>query len=157
MSQFYEKEGVLVQDNDVPFVKTISDVVRFEDGKMVEHKLTSEMPDYLGAGSELIIHATVPKYANGVLEGDKITDGATEIGYLLGGIRSSDRNIFFTNTGSQSEASATLFKVHIKKIKLKAPISIYVETTASVRDMKQTTGIDVTITVSTLKHTIYLS
>ena len=39
IAQFYEENGVLVQDNDVPFVKTIASVTRENDGTFSESKL----------------------------------------------------------------------------------------------------------------------
>jgi hypothetical protein len=40
---------------------------------------------------------------------------STLIGYIFGGINSSEKNIFFINDGTQSEASCQLFKVYVKK------------------------------------------
>jgi len=55
MSQYtMDNNGNLVQDDNVPFVKTISKVTRFSDGTMEESKLGIEMPSLLGSGSEFI-------------------------------------------------------------------------------------------------------
>lgn len=117
IAQFYKENNTLVQDNDVPFVNTIADVVRTKDGTYIETKLDSEMPGLLGAGSEFILTENSLLYDDGIIDGDKIdADNFKTIGYIFGGIRSSLPNIFWINTGTQSEASNTLYKVSIKKV-----------------------------------------
>jgi hypothetical protein len=113
IAQYYDNNGTLVQDNEVPFVKTIARVTRDASGNMAEYKLPIEMPTYLGAGSELIPVESVPAYGNGVLKLDNLTADSTLVGYIFGGINSSAKNIFFTNTGTQSTASNQIFKVYI--------------------------------------------
>lgn len=115
IAQFYDDNGLMVQDNDVPFVKTIARVTRSANGTMTEHKLNTEMPTYLGAGSEFIPIASVPKYDNGVVKMDSLTSDTTLVGYIYGGISSSAKNIFWINTGTQSSASSQIFKVYFIK------------------------------------------
>jgi hypothetical protein len=113
IAQYYDSAGVLIQDNDVPFVKTIARVSRDSNGNMAEYKLPVEMPSYLGAGSEFISLEDLSYYDNGVLKLDELKSDSTLVGYIFGGIQSSARNIFFTNTGTQSSASNRLFKVYV--------------------------------------------
>jgi hypothetical protein len=113
IAQYYDSSGVLVQDNDVPFVKTIARVTRGSNGNMAEYKLPIEMPTYLGAGSEFIPIKTIPHYSNEVLKLDEITTDSTLIGYIFGGINSSDKNIFWINDGTQSTANSQIFKVYL--------------------------------------------
>ena len=55
MSQYkLDADGNLIQDDNVPFVKTISKVSRFRDGSMIESSLDIEMPTLLGSGAEFI-------------------------------------------------------------------------------------------------------
>ena len=115
IAQFYDSLGVLVQDNNVPFVKTIARVTRLADGSMAEYKLPVELPGLLGAGAEWIPAENLPTYENGVLKLDEFPNDTTFIGYLFGGIASTAPNIFFTNTGTQSSASNSLFKIHFVK------------------------------------------
>jgi hypothetical protein len=115
IAQYYDDGGTLVQDNDVPFVKTIARVTRDSNGHMAEYKLPVEMPTYLGAGSEFILNEDIPHFNNEVLKLDDITEDSTLIGYIFGGINSSDANIFWTNDGTQSSASQQLFKVYLTK------------------------------------------
>ena len=113
IAQYYENQGILVQDNDVPFVKTIARVSRNSNGTMNEYKLPIEMPTYLGAGSEFIPIEDLPQYDNSVLKLDSLTADSVLLGYIYGGISSSAKNIFWINTGSQSSASSQIFKVYL--------------------------------------------
>ena len=111
IAQYYDSLGILVQDNNVPFVKTIARVTRDASGTMAEYKLPIEMPSLLGAGSEFIPVETVPHYRNGVFELDDFRVDTILVGYIYGGISSTAANIFFTNTGTQSSANSQIFKV----------------------------------------------
>lgn len=113
IAQYYDSLSVLVQDNNVPFVKTIARVTRNTLGTMAEYKLPVEMPSLLGAGAEFIPVKSVPHYDNDVLKLDDFTADTTLVGYIYGGITSTAPNIFFTNTGSQSSASSQIFKVYV--------------------------------------------
>lgn len=115
IAQYYDSSGILVQDNNVPFVKTIALVERTSSGQMSEYKLPVELPNLLGAGAELIPNKALPKYANGVIKYDDLVDDTTLIGYIFGGISSSSKNIFFVNNGTQSSASNQIFKVKLIK------------------------------------------
>lgn len=115
IAQYRDSSGILVQNADVPFVKTIARVTRDSRGKMAEYKLPVEMPSYLGAGSEFIRTENLPLYNNGVIKFDKLSADSTFVGYVLGGILSADPNIFWTNDGTQSEACKNIFRVYIVK------------------------------------------
>ncbi len=114
MSQYtLDNLGNLVQDDNVPFVKTISKVVRYSDGSMQEIKLPIEMPTLIGSGSEFI--PVTNYFSHKILQLDSIPTERTLIGYIYGGIESSASNIFFINDGTQSSASNIIFKVYINK------------------------------------------
>ena len=115
IAQFYDSAGILVQDNNVPFVNTIARVTRAANGKMSEHKLPIVMPSLLGAGAEFIPNTNFPHFKNEVFKMDSITKDSLLIGYIYGGISSTSPNIFFTNNGSQSDANNQIFKVFIKE------------------------------------------
>lgn len=115
IAQYYDSAGVLVQDNNVPFVKTIARVSRNTMGNMAEYKLPIEMPHLLGAGAEFIPNISVQHYNNEVIKLDNLNADTTLIGYIFGGISSTAPNIFTTNTGTQSNASNQIFKVFVIK------------------------------------------
>ena len=121
IAQYYDSSGILVQDNNVPFVKTIARVTRDASGVMAEYKLPIEMPSLLGASSEFIPVETLPHYNNEVFKLDEFTADTTLVGYIYGGISSTAANVFFTNTGTQSSASSQIFEVYVIK---NAPVGI---------------------------------
>ena len=120
MSQYtLDVNDNLVQDNAVPFVKTISKVTRYSDGSIVEAKMDIEMPTLLGSGAEFIPLEKDSNYlANEIVDLNALHEGSTLIGYIFGGIESTLDNIFFINDGTQSSASNLAFKVFINKTTL---------------------------------------
>ena len=123
IAQFYEEDGVMVQDNDVPFVNTIADVAILSDGTMVENINKTSLPGYLGAGSEFIFAPDVAFSDNGILDGSAISHDQV-VGYIYGGIRSNLPNIFFINTGVESEASPVIYKVKLSRQETSSNIEI---------------------------------
>ncbi|NRD22615.1 T9SS type A sorting domain-containing protein [Winogradskyella litoriviva] len=120
MSQYkLDANDNLIQDDNVPFVKTISKVTRFSDGSMVESSLDIEMPTFLGSGAEFIpLESSTNFSENGILDINSLPNGITQVGYIFGGIESTQENIFFINNGTQSSASNLAFKVFINKTTL---------------------------------------
>ena len=117
MSQFTLDENEnLIEDINVPFVKTISKVTRLSDGTMYESKLEIEMPTLLGSGAEFIpIDNNLFFINEGIVSLNELPNGEVLIGYIYGGIESTQENIFFINNGTQSSASNQIFKVFIQK------------------------------------------
>mgnify|MGYP000666353135 CR=1 FL=1 len=120
MSQYkLDANDNLVQDNNVPFVKTISKVSRFSDGTMTESSLGIEMPTLLGSGAEFIpLHNNSNFLTEEIVDINNLQNGVTLVGYIFGGIESTQENIFFINDGTQSSASNLAFKVFINKTTL---------------------------------------
>ncbi|MDF1697100.1 MAG: T9SS C-terminal target domain-containing protein [Saprospiraceae bacterium] len=158
IAQFLLEDNVLVQDNDIPFVNTITDLSFSQNDGFQERVLEKKMPGFLGAGSEFIFHDNAPKYSEGVLSGDEITSNRIHVGYIFGGIRSSKANIFWINEGEESIASSVIYKVYIQKataenINLQnAPIErvfIYpipeLETVRLVVEMENSAAVELTI------------
>jgi hypothetical protein len=115
IAQYFDSSGIMVQDFDVPFVKTIARITRDSSGKMTEYKLPIEMPTFLGAGSEFIPNENLTRYDNGVIDLDALQDSSQFIGYIFGGIASSEKNIFFSNIDGLSDASEQIFRVLVSK------------------------------------------
>lgn len=115
IAQYFDLNGVLTMDNNVPFVKTIARVSRDANGQMTEYKLPIEMPALLGASAHFIHNEDLAYYNNGVLKMDSLSSDTTIAGYIYGGISSSAPNIFFTNTGTQSTASTQIYRVLLIK------------------------------------------
>lgn len=114
IAQYYDSLGVLVQDNNVPFVKTVAKVEQDVNGVWSEHLLPLQLPGYLGAGSEFIPVHDLAVYDNGVIQYDThwSSQDSLLLGYLFGGIKSTAKNIFWDNEGNLSIAAPTLFAVY---------------------------------------------
>lgn len=105
----------LVDDTNVPFVNTISRVTRFSDSTIVEFK-EGEMDGLLGSGAAFIpLQNTNFVDEFEMIELDSLPFSRVLVGHIIGGIESSQANIFFINDGTQSEASNRIFEVYITK------------------------------------------
>ncbi|MEZ4798879.1 MAG: T9SS type A sorting domain-containing protein [Flavobacteriales bacterium] len=110
---YYDETGNLVNDVNVPFSKNISAVERNSSNEFSEF-LVGQMPAYLGASAEFLpVNNEALWLANGVLNFDALTSTPTLVGYILGGIESSEANIFWINTGVESWASTKIYEVYI--------------------------------------------
>lgn len=107
---YFDGNGQLWNDENVPFVNTISRVRRTSDGGLSEVAIGS-MPALLGASAEFIIDAEVPQLDGGIIDLDALSGDTVRAGHIVGGITSSAANIFFVNTGTQSDASTRVFRV----------------------------------------------
>lgn len=141
IAQYYDSLGTLVQDNNVPFTKTISRVTRNANGEMAEYKLPVKMPTLLGAGSEFIPASNIPQYANNVFKLDDFNADSTLVGYIYGGIKSSAKNIFWINEGEESRASSRIFKVYVIKNKAGSKDQLNEQSTGTLQ-MQVTTNPD---------------
>ncbi|MBP7773142.1 MAG: T9SS C-terminal target domain-containing protein [Bacteroidia bacterium] len=107
--------GTLLDDPNVPFVRTISRVTRYPDGAMTEYAFPETMPVLTGSGAEFFPVESLPMDEQEILRLDLLPVGETVIGHIVGGIESSQPNIFFINTGVESVASARLYRVVLDK------------------------------------------
>ena len=115
IAHYYDSLGVLVGDNDVPFTKNVTHVVRDKNGNLAEYLTTLKMPGYLGAASEFIPNPSIEVYPNGVIKMNSLSEDKILLGYIFGGINSSAANIFWANTGVESKASQMIYPVYLKK------------------------------------------
>jgi len=98
-------------------VNTIARVTRDVNSKLSEHKLPIVMPTLLGAGAEFIPNTKNAHYTNEVFKLDSLTDDTKMMGYIYGGISSTQANISSINNGTQSSAGRQIFKVLLIKSK----------------------------------------
>lgn len=115
ISQYYYDGTVLVQDNSVPFVKTISRVTRAADGTLTEYQLPVEMPNLKGAGAEFISNKMLPHYENEVLKLSEISANEFVIGHIYGGIQSPSLNPFTNNQAATTSADNVIYEVKLIK------------------------------------------
>ena len=115
MSQYYYEGDQLVQDDQVPFVKTISRLTRFADGSMQENKLPIEMPSLQGAGSECFVNDHLPVTASGIIQLSQTSEDTILIGHIFGGIVSLLLNPFNSNQTSATSADHRIYAVRLVK------------------------------------------
>ena len=115
ISQYYYNGTTLVQDDNVPFVKTISRVTRSADGTLTEYQLPVEMPNLKGAGAEFIPNTILPHYANEVIKLNDITANDFVIGHIYGGILSPTLNPFTNNQTATTLADNVIYEVKLMR------------------------------------------
>lgn len=116
MAQYYPgPNGNLVEDQSVPFVTSIARISRTPQQAWVEELMPETMPSYLGGAAEFIPVNNLPYSAEGVINWDALTGDTILVGYLVGGIESTSANIFFVNTGVESDATGVIQKVFLTR------------------------------------------
>ncbi len=117
------ENGTFVEDSEIPFSNSITDICIDRKGNFKQYLMESEYPVILstlvnpgnpllfGAGARFIQMSNLPIFPNGVISLDDVKDGAI-LGYVIGGIQSTVPN---TTSFSDSEASAYIFRVQIEK------------------------------------------
>lgn len=116
ISQYEESTTGFARNDDVPFTRVISKVARNKDGKMTETKV-ADMPGFLGASAEFLVDPQLPLYENEIVNINKIKAERVLLGHIVGGISSTQNSIFFRNSGGESSASKTVFRVWLTKQK----------------------------------------
>ena len=147
MAQYYYNNGILVQDDGVPFVNTISMVSRKSDGTLEEFAMPIEMPSLQGASAEFIPNHNLPWYSNEVLKLNEISSDTFIIGHILGGIGSSELNPFNSNQTGNTAASNQIFIVKL----------ISSEPSTSIRAIKDTNNFDFTVSPNPANKVIHIS
>lgn len=113
MSQYYYQNGTLIQDNDVPFVKTISRLTRYPDSTLTEYQLTEEMPALKGASAEFIVNPTLPLKGDDIINIDAVMSDTIAAGHIYGGILSTSLNPFANNSTAQTSADPAIYTVKL--------------------------------------------
>jgi hypothetical protein len=122
ISQYYYNGTTLVQDNNVPFVNTISRVTRIADGTLQEYQLPQTMPGLKGASAEFIPNYLLPTYSNEVIKLNEITANEFVLGHIVGGISSASSNPFNGNQTNTTSATPTIYEV---KLIRNVPLNVY--------------------------------
>lgn len=115
MSQYYYLNNTLTQDNNVPFVKTISRVSRDANGTLQESVFPTEMAALIGASAEFIPNQSLPHYRSEIIKLSKITADSFLVGHIYGGIHSTMTNPFTSNQTSTTDAHAVIYEVWLTK------------------------------------------
>ncbi len=113
MSQYYYQNGNLIQDNQVPFVRTISRLSRYADSSLQEFQLSSQMPNFKGASAEFILNENLPHYESEIIKLNDIQADTIAIGHIYGGILSNSLNPFSTNQTNTTSADPSIYQVDL--------------------------------------------
>ena len=110
---FVDSTGATVADSMVPFVRTISDVVRDMDNNYHELNAGIQMPALLGSNAYFFLDDSVPMYHSRYINFSTCSN-RQRIGYIAGGIESTMQNISTIDPGL-SFGSQRVFEVYINK------------------------------------------
>lgn len=124
MSQYHYVNGQLVEDQQVPFVKTISRLTRRTDGTLEEFLLPEEMPGLRGASAEFIPNHELPYDEMEILHVDNLSEDSIPAGYIVGGLLSPLANPFSSNQTNQTSASATIYAVWLIRDEVSAIVPL---------------------------------
>lgn len=113
MAQYYYEDEVMVEDRDVPFVKTISRVSLSPQGDYTEYVMDQQMPGLEGASSEFLLHPDLTSEARSIATFDSEKTDTLNLGYIYGGIYSRSRNPFMQNNTEDTEARDVLYRVRL--------------------------------------------
>lgn len=111
---YLDSAGNKVNDDNVPFVKTIS-VIERTKGSTREITLPESMPGFFGAAAEFVPVNESNYSENRILILDRLDDKPTTVGYIIGGIDSRAQNVFWTGGADSNRASPVIWKVTISK------------------------------------------
>ena len=113
ISRYYYQNDQLIEDDQVPFVRTISLLSRSADGTLAEYKLPTEMPGLKGAGAEFILNHTLPHFESEIVQLSAIAADTILIGHIYGGILSPALNPFSSNQTGITSADASVYSVRL--------------------------------------------
>lgn len=110
---YYDTAGQLLQDNNVPFVQTISRVSRDAQNNLFEFVQPEHMPVRVGASAEFVLNKNLPHLAS---EQILLTSGDGDtllLGHVVGGLVSPVANAFTQNNTGVTAASTQVYAVRL--------------------------------------------
>lgn len=114
ISNFVDSSGVILQNNDVPFVNSISRLLFAPDGKILEYLLPTKMPLLLGAGSAFVPNND-PNWEQGFYNWTNNANAEEiELGMLIGGIVADKPSTFYYSEGEWSRAQKGFYRVYLQ-------------------------------------------
>jgi hypothetical protein len=115
MSQYYYQDGALIQDNQVPFVNTISRLTRSANGTLSEYQLPIEMPGLNGSSAEFLLNVQLPHYHSEIIKLSEIDSDTILLGHIFGGINSPSQNPFANNITETTSANNSIYSIKLIK------------------------------------------
>jgi hypothetical protein len=132
MSQFQlDENNDLVEDPLVPFVNTISRVVRHGDGSFEEFQLPATMGGLHGTSAGFFVAEGLPlDAATDLVLMDELGESLT-LGYVVGGINSGQTNPFSFNQTDNTNASSSVYQVTLTRTSSTGEVAIQRPTSPS--------------------------
>lgn len=110
---FFNENHELTQDPDVPVVSTLSVIQRTSANEYSEFALPIQLPKGIGAGTEFIPVAGVPRIeGSDVIDLESLQGDSQLLGYLVGGLSTTAPNVFFDNDADESKAESHAYAVY---------------------------------------------
>lgn len=118
ISQYYLNENKeLINDENVPFVNTISCVKRNSNNELSEFTLPISMDSFSGASAEFIFKNNIDLIENSIYDYSNLDNNQEiELGYIIGGINSTEQNPFSNNNTQVTKAESNSYKIFLKKV-----------------------------------------
>jgi hypothetical protein len=110
ISQHFFRNDSLINDPNVPFVKTIS-LLKNKDNNFEEFKFNAEMPKLKGAGAEFFPSKNMELIDNELIKLNNLKGDSILVGQIFGGIESSSISAFTDNETALTNADANLYEV----------------------------------------------
>lgn len=114
ISNFYDSLGILTQNDDVPFVPTLSRLLFAPDGTVFEYLLPDRLPQLMGSGAAFIPNND-PAWNNGMFEWQGNGEEELFVGWMIGGIVADQPSTFWYTEGEASHASNGIYKVYLQR------------------------------------------
>ncbi|MBK8556286.1 MAG: T9SS type A sorting domain-containing protein [Lewinellaceae bacterium] len=151
ISQYYYNDaGQLIQDDNVPFVRTIGLVSRQANGTMTEEKI-GDLDAYLGASAEFVWMHDLPFFREGIAGMNQLGTDSVLLGYLIGGINSQEPNIFFNNldlSTASNQIRAVYWSPDFSASNVKVPASLPAQASVQPNPTHDVANINYTLTQS---------
>jgi hypothetical protein len=112
MYQLDTLNNTLITDTLIPFVNTISKVVRSADSSLTEYANPASMPALTGTNS-IFIPSNSISVMNGIVDLNALPYGVSLVGTIIGGINSDHPNV--SNNPDSSHAENTTYRVYLNK------------------------------------------
>lgn len=128
LSEYYYQNGTLINDENVPFVSTISRLSQGPDGSYQEYVMQGQMPGLLGSSAEFIHNQQIAHYAHDIIDIATFNSDSILIGHIIGGLKSTQLNPFINNNTNSTSANAVIYEVWLKpsntgQIRVEAPLN----------------------------------
>lgn len=145
LSQYYYQNGTLINDPNVPFVKTISLLSQGSDAVYHEYVMAAEMPALLGASAEFVANENIAFYAQEIIDLTALSGDSILIGHVIGGLKSPTLNPFTVNNTGVTAANAVIYEVWLKRT-----------TSSAIEVLPETSELNVTLYPNPTKEVAYL-